>query len=68
MTNTITPEQLQTIGEQQDLFYQPLQDKLRSDYDFARVVSEGDFPSYLTWLNYHLDGINDLIANYKELQ
>jgi len=29
MTNTITPEQLQTIKEQQDLFYQPLQDKLK---------------------------------------
>ena len=54
--------------EQLDLVYEPLQQKLRDDYDFARVFSTSEFPSYLTWLKYNLDGINEEITNLKEQQ
>lgn len=52
--------------EQLDLIYEPLQQQLRDDYDFARVISSAKMPSYLTWLTYMLDGVNDAIANFKE--
>jgi hypothetical protein len=64
MTNTATPEQLQTIGEQQDLFYQPLQDKLWKDYDHY-LFSSSEQLSYVPWLERQLDFINIQI---KELQ
>jgi hypothetical protein len=54
--------------EQLDMIYEPLQQKLRDDYDFARALSTVEFPSYLTWLKYKLDGINEEIANLKGQQ
>ena len=54
--------------EQLDMIYEPLQQNLRDDYDFARAISTAEFPSYLTWLKYNLDRINEEIANLQEQQ
>jgi hypothetical protein len=68
MTNTITPEQLQTIEEQQDLFYQPLQDKLKQRYQY--YLEDNDpfqqgIQHYLDWLK---DELTFIDIQIKELQ
>ena len=66
MTNTT-----QVTEEQLDLFYQPLQDKLKLRYkeyaEYARIVYDNNVMDYLEWLEFNLNEINEEIKNIKEL-
>ena len=64
MTNTT-----QLTEEQLDLFYQPLQDKLKLRFkeyeECAKIAYDGNAMDYLEWLEFNLNEINEEI---KELQ
>lgn len=54
----------QQTEEQLDLFYQPLQEKLRNDYD-QHLFGSSEQLGYVPWLERQLDIIN---LQIKELQ